>query len=42
MKRKKKAMERLGLIGPTGEMLVIDVDPLLGTGCVQRRQWPNL
>ncbi len=27
-KRKKKAMERPGLVGPMGEMLVMDVDPV--------------
>lgn len=28
MKNKKKAMERPGLVGPLGEMFVVDVDPL--------------
>ncbi len=27
-KRKKKAMERPGLVGPMGEMLVMDIDPV--------------
>lgn len=28
VKHKKKAMERPGLVGPMGEMLVMDVDPV--------------